>query len=124
MNKADKLFIVLVLFVSFVLYLPSLFVWYQSRGLKKEVVVSYKDEEVLRASLDKDETYEVAGTLGKVEIEVQDGRVRVEKETSPYHLCSIQGWVEDVNRPIVCLPNDIVVQIFSDEEGDVDVVIQ
>ena len=116
MNKADKIFILLVVFIAFGLYLPSLWKQMLTQNSEKEVVVNYKDKEVLRKPLNEDATYEVEGTLGVV--------VRVEKETSPNHLCSIQGWVDDVNRPIVCLPNDIVVQIFSSEEGDVDVVIQ
>ena len=70
--------------------------------------------------------YTVKGTLGDVQVEVKDKRVRVEKENSPYHLCSIQGWVEDANRPIVCLPNNIVVQIEANDadEDAVDTVIQ
>jgi hypothetical protein len=53
----------------------------------------------------------VDGALGDVFIEVEGGRFRVEKETSPYHLCSIQGWVQYANIPIVCLPNKIVIII-------------
>lgn len=126
MNKADKLGITIVFLCICLLYLPLLWNVYISNGKEKVVVVNYKDEEVLRVPLHKDDTYRVNGTLGKVEIEVLNNKVRVEKETSSYHLCSIQGWVEHVNQPIVCLPNHIVVQIQSnmeDEESN-DVVIQ
>lgn len=125
MKKADKVFIIIVLATAFLLYLPSLFVWYQSRHLEKAIVVSYRDEEVLRKPLTEDATYEIEGTLGIVYVEVKDQKVRVEKETSPRHLCSIQGWVEDISRPIVCLPNDVVVQIVSlQDDSDVDVIVQ
>jgi len=80
------------------------------------VVYSY-DKEVLRIDLKVDKTYTVKGALGDVFIEVASGRVRVEKETSPYHLCSIQGWVQYANIPIVCLPNHIVIII---ENGKVN----
>lgn len=126
MNKADKIFIAIIVCVACVFYIPSLWYSYRNQNKQKEVVVSYKDKVVLRANLSLDHTYKVKGTLGDVEIEIKDKRVRVEKETSPYHLCTIQGWVKDANRPIVCLPNNIVVQIETDEENkdDVDVVIQ
>lgn len=126
MNKADKLCIVIILLISFVCYLPLLWNTYQNQNKTKEVVVSYKDQEVLRKPLDVNGNYQVKGTLGLVEIEVLDDRVRVEKETSPNHLCSIQGWVSESNRPIVCLPNNIVVEIKTDafQESDVDTVIQ
>lgn len=124
MNKADKIFIGIVVAVVCLLYLPSLWNIYQNQGKPKKVIVSFKNEVVLRADMAKDETYQVNGTLGPVDIEVKDKKVRVEKENSPYHLCSIQGWVDNTATPIVCLPNNIVVVIETNEDGDVDTVIQ
>ena len=126
MNKADKLFIMIVAACACLLYVPLVWSAYRDVGREKEVVVSYKDREILRKSLALNDVYTVKGTLGDVQVEVKDKRVRVEKENSPYHLCSIQGWVEDANRPIVCLPNNIVVQIETGDvrDDDVDTVIQ
>lgn len=125
MNKADKIFIGIVILCSCLLYVPSLWSSFQNQGKRKEVVVFLKDEVILRKSLQVNDVYKVQGTLGPIQVEVKDGKVRVEKETSPNHLCSIQGWVSDANRPIVCLPNSVVVQIeSSDDDSDVDVVIQ
>lgn len=125
MNKADKICIGIVVICSLLFYIPLYWIHSQDAGKEKEVVVSYKNQEVLRVKLDKDETYQVKGTLGTVRVEVKNGSVRVEKETSPQHLCSIQGWVKESTRPIVCLPNNIVVQIeTSEDDSDVDAVIQ
>lgn len=126
MNKADKLFIMIVAVFACLMYVPLLWNAYQDADREKEVVVSYKDREILRKSLSLNDVYTVEGTLGDVQVEVKDKKVRVEKENSPNHLCSIQGWVEDANRPIVCLPNNIVVQIETSGESDddVDTVIQ
>ena len=127
MNKADKIFIGIVLIVVCLLYIPSLWNAYQNKGKAKAAVVSYKNEEVLRIDMKVDKDYEVQGSLGPVHIEVKDEKVRVEKENSPYHLCSIQGWVSDANMPIVCLPNNIVVVIETSDTSssdDVDTVIQ
>ena len=120
MNKADKIFIGIVLIVVCLLYIPSLWNAYQNKGKAKTAVVSYKNEEVLRIDMKVDKDYEVQGSLGPVHIEVK-------KENSPYHLCSIQGWVSDANMPIVCLPNNIVVVIETSDTSssdDVDTVIQ
>lgn len=126
MNKADKIFIGIVVICALLLYVPLLWIGYLDAGKPKEVVVSYKDKEILRKDLKQNNVYQVDGTLGSVDIEVKDEAVRVEKETSPSNLCSIQGWVKDANRPIVCLPNNIVVMIESSQQGedDVDTVIQ
>lgn len=126
MNKADKIFIAMVFIGSLLFYVPLFVEDWMNKDKPKEVVVNYKSEEILREDMRKDGTYVVKGTLGDVEIEVKDEAVRVEKENSPYHLCSIQGWVEDTGRPIICLPNEIVVQIEAgeDTENGVDTVIQ
>ena len=126
MNRADKIFISIVVACSILFYVPLIWNAYRNKDNVKEVVVSFKDQEILREKIDIDHVYKVKGTLGPVTIEIKDSKVRVEKETSPNHLCSIQGWVSESNRPIVCLPNNIVVEIKSSNSFDdeVDTVIQ
>ena len=64
--------------------------------------------------------------LDDLEVQVEDGKVRISKETSPNNICSKQGWSSSPINPLVCLPNHVFVQIESDNaptEG-ADVVIQ
>ena len=126
MNRYDKALIVFILISSLVLY--GSLEWFVRFTTSDQVtaVVTYKDREVLRIDLANDGDYVVDGTLGQVFIEVRDRRIRVEKETSPYNLCSIQGWVEFANVPIVCLPNDIVIIIQNNAPtpNNEDAVIQ
>ena len=111
MNRYDKGLVIFILISSLLMYTTmEWFVRYTTSDQIVAVVYSY-DKEVLRIDLNVDKVYEVEGTLGIVFIEVENKRIRVEKETSPYHLCSIQGWVEYANIPIVCLPNHIVIII-------------
>lgn len=125
MNKADRIFILVVVISSALFYVPLFWIHAQEKNKAKEVVVSYKNEEVLRVDVSLDHSYNVKGSLGDVIVEIKDKQVRVKRETSPQNLCSIQGWVKDSNRPIVCLPNNIVVMIEAvDEENGDDVVIQ
>ncbi len=124
MNKYDKMFIGILILLVICLYIPSLVLKFNHATNNKMVVVYYRDEEIMRQKLSEDKTYVVDGALGDVVIEVKDDKVRVEKEDSPYHICSIQGWVEDGSTPIVCLPNEIVVRIIYDEDVEVDTVIQ
>lgn len=126
MNRYDKALIIFILISSVVLYGSMEWFVRASTNDKVVAVVSYREEEVLRIDMSIDDTYVVEGTLGDVFIEVKDKALRVEKETSPYHICSIQGWVEFANVPIVCLPNHIVIMIENAEvnpDGE-DSVIQ
>ena len=109
----------LALYATLVLFVQS------AASSTSVAVVSYKSDEILRIDLSKNANYTVKGTLGDVTIEVLDQKIRVEKETSPYHLCSIQGWVQYTNVPIVCLPNDIVILIENaGNPNQEDAVIQ
>ena len=117
MNRYDKALMIFILATSLVMYAGmEWFVRSTTSDQIVAVVYSY-DKEVLRIDLNVDKSYVVQGALGEVTIEVAGGKVRVEKETSPYHLCSIQGWVQYANIPIVCLPNHIVIII---ENGTID----
>ncbi|MGL5548420.1 MAG: NusG domain II-containing protein [Culicoidibacterales bacterium] len=64
--------------------------------------------------------YEVSGVNGPVIIEAQKNQVRVLQEFSPKHLCSIQGWVSSSLFPIVCLPNQTVIEIVAKGGGNND----
>lgn len=58
--------------------------------------------------------------LGDMVVEIKDKKVRVKKEESPLHYCSLQGWVGDVAKPIVCLPNGVVITITGQAVSDND----
>lgn len=118
MNKADKIFIAIVLLSSLALYASLSYMQSLDADKQKVAIVEYKNREVLRIDMTVDATYTVEATLGTVTIEVKDGQIRVEKETSPYHYCSLQGWVKDTHVPIVCLPNDLLITLQGVEDGD------
>lgn len=67
-----------------------IFLWKEAGDI---AVVRYRNEEVLRLDLHQNGIYHVKGTNGTVAIEVKDGAVAVIEENSPYHLCSLQGFV-------------------------------
>lgn len=118
MNKADKIFIAIVLLSSLALYASLSYIQSLDADKQKVAIVEYKNREVLRIDMTVDATYTVEATLGTVTIEVKDEQIRVEKETSPYHYCSLQGWVKDTHVPIVCLPNDLLITLQGVEDGD------
>lgn len=120
MTKADKILIAFIMVLSMILIVPIV---KMAPSPKDEVSVKVKNKEVLRFSLLKDAEYEVQGTLGPVHIEVKNHAVRVSQENSPHHYCSMQGYVSDSNHPIVCLPNETIVEIEGNKSQE-DVVIQ
>lgn len=115
MNKKDVLLIFVVLIISLLfVFKPN------NNDNNKYALVYYEDKVILKVKLDKHEKYRVKGYLGEVVIETDIGKVRVNEETSKYHLCSKQGYVSN-NVPIVCLPNKIIIKI--EEESELDAVV-
>ncbi|MGL5295799.1 MAG: NusG domain II-containing protein [Culicoidibacterales bacterium] len=79
-----------------------------------EARVFVRNEQVLTiplSELTKTIQYVVEGVNGEVVIEAQYNQIRVLQERSPKHLCSIQGWVSNSVFPIVCLPNQTVIEV-------------
>lgn len=115
MNKKDVLLIFVVLIISLLfIFKPN------NNNNNKYALVYYEDKVILKVKLDKHEKYRVKGYLGEVVIETDIDKVRVNEETSKYHLCSKQGYVSN-NVPIVCLPNKIIIKI--EEESELDAVV-
>lgn len=48
-------------------------------------------------------------------VTVEDGRICVSQASCPDQVCVHQGWVSDSAVPIVCLPNQLVIQIKGGE---------
>lgn len=79
---------------------------------KTTVKVIYQSEEVLEFDPNKDGEYWFDGSYGKLMVEVKDGKWRVTNEECPNHVCSSIGWVDiDAYLPIICLPNEISVEL-------------
>ena len=112
MNKSDIKLILIILIFSFLLLI------FTNSNSNNYAVVYYDNKEVLKIDLSINYTYSVKGFNGEVLIEVKDNKLRVEKEDSPLHICSKQGYMN--KGQIVCLPNKIVITF---ESNDLDTVV-
>lgn len=125
MNKHDKIFIGFIVIVSIALFFSTGKLVSSVNKDEAQAIVSHKDREVLRINMNKDGLYTVKGDLGDVVIEVLDGKIRVSEEKSPLNYCSIQGWVNKTNVPIVCLPNSIIIVIDQNGQAtEEDIIIR
>ena len=114
MNKND---IFLILTILIFATIGFIFVFSNQKD-GSQVVVYYKNEIVLNVPITENNIYHVDGSLGDVVIEVNNNKVRVNEENSPRHLCSNQGWISNSYESIICLPNQIVINIENDENLD------
>ncbi len=112
MKKADWILIVVLLVINTVILFQTL-----SSVSSSVANVYYNNSLVMEIDLQTDGVYSVEATNGEVEITVKDGKVAITKETSPLNICSEQGYVDVHFVPLICLPNNLVVE-GSDSEVD------
>ncbi len=66
-------------------------------------------------------SFTVEGPAGSNTVQVESGRIRVSHADCPDQVCVHQGWISNSVAPIVCLPNQLVIQIGgSPSETEID----
>jgi len=110
MNSKDFKLITGLLILAFIMII--LIYIFKDNGAKAANVY-YKNQLVLTIDMTLKTTkeYTVSGTNGDVVILYDNGKIKVEEENSPRHLCSKQGWISQSYESIICLPNNIVINI-------------
>ena len=114
MNKNDIKLIIFIIIIGFV----CIFLINFNKEEGNTIEVYYEDKLILSADLNIDNVYTVDGKLGDVVIEVKDRKVRVLKENSPRNICSREGYISDSTKPLICLPNKIIIKIVDSSKID------
>jgi hypothetical protein len=120
MNKSDWKLIIITFLIAIILYSLTLVM---NNKNAKEAFVYYEDKLLLRIDLSINKRYKVEGYNGEVIIETNNNKIRVKKENSPLHICSYKGFTSSAYKPIICLPNKIVIKI-SDKKSELDAVVR
>lgn len=110
MNKSDIKLVLILLGISVIGII--VFKFFSKSGGSALV---YHDGVLIKTiDLSINDRYVVNGDNGDVVIVVNDGKIKVDSENSPLHLCSRQGYISNTYESIVCLPNKIVINISGD----------
>lgn len=110
-SRFDLILIGLILFFSIVaIFGITQRTTRESQGAKKALV--YQNDRLLEeVELNKDRT--IVLSEGKMQIEVKAGKIRIIHADCPYHLCVNMGWIQYSGQTIVCVPNQILIEIKS-----------
>lgn len=86
-------------------------------------IVKLDGEVVKELPLDKNTTIVVQSKNGgENTIEVKNGYVRVISASCPDHYCMKHKKINKSKETIVCLPNELVVEIQSDKKSEFDAI--
>lgn len=76
-----------------------------------------------KVTTDMSELYEVddfaqANEIVGIKILVEDGKISVVYQESPQDLCQLQAPTDSLLIPIVCLPNELVIDVFTNLDSE------
>jgi len=92
----------------------------QRPGGKKAVLIYQNQRLIEEVNLEKDKA--VFLKEGNMQIEINAQRVRVAKSVCPQHVCMHMGWIKYSGQTIVCVPNQVLIEIKSTEPAVIDAV--
>ncbi|MHB1188225.1 NusG domain II-containing protein [Thiobacillus sp.] len=87
----------------------ALWAWSGDRG--DTAVIRAAGQVVKTSSLTHAHSFSVVGPLGTTRIEIEPGRARIARDPSPRQLCVKQGWLTQSGQAVLCLPNQVSLEI-------------
>lgn len=88
---------------------------------QKKAALIYQGKVLLeQIDLSKDGTIDILG--GKMRVQVLKGRLRIVYSDCPRHLCMNMGWIKYGGQTIVCVPNQVLVEIKAKGSSVIDAV--
>ena len=119
LTRADKFLII------FICLLAVGGIIYELKYIQHEraVLQISVDGQSRQFSLLNESVFAVDGVSGELQIEIKEGKARVQQAVCPDHVCEKTGWISRAPQRIICVPNKVVVSVIADNT-DVDVIIQ
>lgn len=105
-----KLADVAVFLFSVSLIVTSFLYFWQTTSASYAVIKSPQHES-LQVSLNKNQTYNIQGSLGASAIEVNQGKIRFISSPCQNKFCIQHGWQQHHGDLTACLPNRISIQL-------------
>lgn len=117
-TKFDVLLVIVVLGIS----VFSLFNSYNKiNDTNKKTVLIYLEGKLYKQFTltdDLNKEIEVKGDKYENTIEIENGNVTVTHSTCPDHICERHTSINSPGQIIVCLPNEMIVEIKGEEDSD------
>ena len=93
-------------------------------GENGKVEISIEGKVLGTYSLYKDQMVTIPGRLGDSTLKIKDGYATMENAGCPDQICVHHMPIHNKNDMIICLPNEIIVEVIEGEERNTDAVVQ
>ena len=114
MNKQTK--ILTGVLIAVVLLSTGVLVWRKLNPQSAQIVKITQKGQVLQeidlTQVKEPYSFVIEGESGALNtVQVETGRICISEASCPDQICVHQGWISDGSEPIVCLPNQVIIQI-------------
>lgn len=89
-----------------------------------EVVVTIQGKEFGRFNLHKDQSIEIPAEYGTSMLDIKDGNAKMRYAGCPDQICVYHSAIHYHGDMIICLPNQIIVEVVGGEKSQLDSVAQ
>lgn len=118
MTKPDKVLIGAVLALALLSYFIYFLVYREAAQLTAEISVN--GATVTKVDLNNpppNHLIDISGPLGTSVAEVKPGAIRMKFSPCPDRYCMETGWINRPGQIIACVPNKIIIKIYSDKNS-------
>ena len=122
--KSTKFWVVIIASVLVISAAASFFIM---NGHVRGAVIAniYQNGECLHSvdlsAVEESYTIQIGGKISNT-VSIEKGRICILEATCPDHVCVHQGWISNGVVPIICLPNNVVIQIEGAAASDIDAI--
>lgn len=113
-KRKDFIIIVIITFFIVISLIFNYFFFYQKGAAVK---IKINGQEYQTVPLNTDQTIEIEN---KNTIIIKNNEVYIKDATCPDKLCQKQGHISKNGQQIICLPNQVIVEIISYQNNDID----
>ena len=110
MKKLDYILIPIIILLSIC---PLII----TRGERSSIVKIEANDKVYNYDITKDRVINVEGSIGLTVVEIKQRKVRIISSPCPNHTC-MRASISFYPESLVCLPNDVIIQIEGEGETD------
>ena len=82
-------------------------IFYVPGTLTNEMTLLYETDEYAKSN-------QIVG----IKLQIKDGAIAVVYQESPKDVCELQGYTNSSLQPLVCLPNELVIDIYTNLDSD------
>ncbi|MFP4458045.1 MAG: NusG domain II-containing protein [Candidatus Zixiibacteriota bacterium] len=115
----DFILIIIIIIISLLPYILSN---ENNEGNHYRIIIDNQIEE--QGSLEEDTLFSVMGEIGKVTVNIENGKIGIFESSCPNKYCIKMGMSNSHLRPIVCLPNKLLIEIEQEDREELDAIVK